>query len=145
MHAPPSGNRYKRRIQTALNFHANFVKLKRYQCRRIGPTVHIRLITPNIRIVNCSRVRYHRIAHRRRRHVSFRRPRHRQRWRRNRSFIVVNSLCEVESEFNGAGELVSHRRHRRWVFRQGLWNKWEMESLEVCCLVKVWEMALNGT
>lgn len=117
MHAPLPGDRYERRVQGAFNFHAHAVKLQRYQRRRLALTEHVRLVAPNVRILHLLRIRYHRVAHRRRREVSLRRlrqgPRHRRRRRRSRSFTVVYSLREVESEFDGAGEIVGHRRRRR--------------------------------
>lgn len=114
MHAPPPGDRYKRRVQTALYFHGNSVELKRYQRRRLAPAEHIRLVAPNVRVVHRLRIRYHRVAHRRRRKVSLRRLGHRRSRGRSRSFTtVINSLGEVESEFDGAGKLVGHRRRRR--------------------------------
>lgn len=119
MHAPLPGDRYERRVQGAFNFHAHAVKLQRYQRRRLALTEHVRLVAPNVRILHLLRIRYHRVAHRRRREVSFRRlrkgPRHRRRRRRSRSFAVVYSLREVESEFNGTGEIVGHRSRRRGV------------------------------
>jgi len=74
MHAPLFGNRYKRRVQGALYFHGDAVKLKRYQRRRLALAVHVGLVTSNVRILDLFRIGYHRVAHRSRREESLRRP-----------------------------------------------------------------------
>lgn len=61
--SPRAGDGYKRSIKITINFHFNSVHLKRNECRRITPTVHVRLIASYVRIINDPRIVDHRVNH----------------------------------------------------------------------------------